>query len=154
MKKQVRYTKSYILENALKVIEEYKPTSFEELISFLDCSKATFYNVIKVNSKEYEQIFEEIKKSQLRVANTLKNKLLSSDNPTLIIAAIKMYGSEEDRQALANNYNVKANVKDERELEEESKQRVKRIEENLNKNLTKEEKEQFFELYKKVIDWK
>lgn len=153
MKKQVRYTKSYILENALKVIEEYKPTSFEELISFLDCSKATFYNVIKVNSKEYEQIFEEIKKSQLKVANTLKNKLLNSDNPTLIIAAIKMYGSEEDRQALANNYNVKANVKDERELDEESKQRVKRIEENL-KNLTKEEKEQFFELYKKIMDWK
>lgn len=153
MKKQVRYTKSYILENALKVIEEYKPTSFNELISFLDCSKATFYNVIKVNSKEYEQIFEEIKKSKLKVANTLKNKLLSSDNPTLIIAAIKMYGSEEDRQALANNYNVKANVKDERELEEMHK-KVARIEENLNKNLTKEEKEQFLELYKKVIDWK
>ena len=153
MKKQVRYTKSYILENALKVIEEYKPTSFDELISFLDCSKATFYRVIKVNSKEYEQIFEEIKKSQLKVANTLKNKLLSSDNPTLIIAAIKMYGSEEDRQALANNYNVKANVKDERELEEMHK-KVARIEENFNKNLTKEEKEQFLELYKKVIDWK
>lgn len=153
MKKQVRYTKSYILENALKVIEEYKPTSFDELISFLDCSKATFYRVIKVNSKEYEQIFEEIKKSQLKVANTLKNKLLSSDNPTLIIAAIKMYGSEEDRQALANNYNVKANVKDERELEEMHK-KVARIEENLNKNLTKEEKERFLELYKKVIDWK
>ena len=153
MKKQVRYTKSYILENALKVIEEYKPTSFDELISFLDCSKATFYRVIKVNSKEYEQIFEEIKKSQLKVANTLKNKLLSSDNPTLIIAAIKIYGSEEDRQALANNYNVKANVKDERESEEMHKE-VARREENFNKNLTKEEKEQFLELYKKVIDWK
>lgn len=148
MKKQVRYTKSYILENALKVIEEYKPTSFNELISFLDCSKATFYNVIKVNSKEYEQIFEEIKKSKLKVANTLKNKLLSSDNPTLIIAAIKMYGSEEDRQALANNYNVKANVKDERYLKEYHED-IKRKEENMKK-LTKEEKEQLYKIIQKI----
>ena len=142
METKIRYTKEYLLKKSLKVIEEHTPTTIEELISFLGCSKHTFYNKIKINSKEYEQIFNAIKLAKLRVSNKLKAKILESDNPTLIISGIKLYGSDEDRQALNQNINVNANTT-------VNYEDVKKIEVNISK-LSLEEQITFNALLDKI----
>lgn len=144
METKIRYTKEYLLKKSLKVIEEHAPTTIEELISFLGCSKPTFYNKIKINSKEYEQIFDALKQAKLRVSNKLKAKILESDNPTLIISGIKIYGSDEDRQALNQNINVNANTN----INYED---VKKLEVNINK-LTIEEQRMLNALLDKIRD--
>lgn len=143
METKIRYTKEYLLKKSLKVIEEHTPTTIEELISFLGCSKPTFYNKIKINSKEYEQIFDALKLAKLRVSNKLKAKIIESDNPTLIISGIKLYGSEDDRAALSQqNIDLKTSGKIDY-------QKVTKIEGNLNK-LNEDELKLLNELLEKI----
>ena len=137
-----KFTKQKILEESLEKIEAYKPSTLSELISFLICSKATFYNVIKVDSKEYEIIAEKLEAQKLKVANSAKLKLLKSNNPTALISIIKIYGSEEDKQALNQNINVNANTT-------VNYEDVKKIEVNISK-LSLEEQITFNALLDKI----
>ena len=142
--KPEKFTKKVILEDALEKIDKYKPSTLSELISFMNCSARTFYNKIKVGSKEYEIIQEKLRAKKLQVANTAKAKLLMSDNPTALISIIKMYGSDEDKQALNQNINVNANATFNYED-------VKKIELNINK-LSIEEQKQLNALLEKIKD--
>ena len=142
--KPEKFTKKVILEDALEKIDKYKPSTLSELISFMNCSARTFYNKIKVGSKEYEIIQEKLRAKKLQVANTAKAKLLMSDNPTALISIIKLYGSDEDKQALNQNINVNANATFNYED-------VKKIELNINK-LSIEEQKQLNALLEKIKD--
>lgn len=142
--KPEKFTKKVILEDALEKIDKYKPSTLSELISFMNCSARTFYNKIKVGSKEYEIIQEKLRAKKLQVANTAKAKLLMSDNPTALISIIKIYGSDEDKQALNQNINVNANATFNYED-------VKKIELNINK-LSIEEQKQLNALLEKIKD--
>lgn len=140
----VKFTKQKILEEAIKKIVEYKPSTLSELISFLNCSKFTFYKNIKPDSKEYEIIAEKLEAQKLKVANSAKLKLLKSNNPTALISIIKIYGSDEDRQALNQNINVNANTT-------VNYEDVKKLEVNINK-LTIEEQRMLNALLDKIKD--
>jgi len=137
-----KYTKKYVLEKSLKFIEDYHPSTISELIAFLPFSKITFYRKIQVNSKEYQQIDEKLKSDKLKVANAAKRKLLNSNNVTALISVIKLYGSEEDKQALNQNINVNANTT-------VNYEDVKKIEVNISK-LSLEEQITFNALLDKI----
>ena len=124
--KPEKFTKKVILEDALEKIEDFSPSTLSELISFMNCCSKTFFNKIKVGSEEYEIIQDKLRAKKLQVANTAKAKLLMSDNPTALISIIKIYGSEEDRQALNQNINVNANTT-------VNYEDVKKLEVNINK---------------------
>ena len=143
MANKERYTKAKIYADAMDKIKRYKPSSLMGLISLLDCGSSTFYNKIKVDSKEYLEILEALKKEREGVANTLRKKLVDNDNPTAIIAALKLYGNEEDRAALSQqNIELKASG-------EIDYQQVTKIEGNLSK-LNDEEIKQLNALLEKI----
>jgi len=142
--KPEKFTKKVILEDALEKIEEFNPSTLSELISFMNCCSKTFFNKIKVDSDEYETIQEKLRAKKLQVANTAKAKLLMSDNPTALISIIKIYGSDEDRQALNQNINVNANTT-------VNYEDVKKLEVNINK-LTIEEQRMLNALLDKIRD--
>jgi len=137
-----RYTKKYILEDALKKIEQFKPNNLDKLIDLLDCSRTTFYRVIKTDSNEYQQIFEAIKKQKTAVVLDAMSILRKSKNPTAIITLIKLYGTDEDRQYLNQNINVNANTT-------VNYEDVKKLEVNINK-LTIEEQRMLNALLDKI----
>lgn len=139
-----KYTKKYVLEKSLEFIEDYHPSTISELIAFLPFSKITFYRKIQVSSKEYEIIAEKLEAQKLKVANSAKLKLLKSNNPTALISIIKIYGSDEDRQALNQNINVNANTT-------VNYEDVKKLEVNINK-LTIEEQRMLNALLDKIRD--
>jgi hypothetical protein len=140
--KPEKFTKKVILEDALEKIEDFSPSTLSELISFMNCCKKTFFNKIKVGSREYEIIQEKLRAKKFEVANIAKNKLLESNNPTALISIIKIYGSDEDRQALNQNINVNANTT-------VNYEDVKKIEVNISK-LSLEEQITFNALLDKI----
>lgn len=142
--KPEKFTKKVILEDALEKIEDFSPSTLSELISFMNCCEKTFYNKIKVGSEEYEIIQEKLRAKKFEVANTAKAKLLMSDNPTALISIIKIYGSEEDKQALNQNINVNANTT-------VNYEDVKKLEVNINK-LSIEEQRMLNALLDKIRD--
>lgn len=139
-----KYTKKYILEKSLEFIEDYHPSTISELLAFLPFSPKTFYRKIRVNSNEYRLIDEKLKSDKLKVANAAKRKLLNSNNVTALISVIKIYGSEEDKQALNQNVNVNAQASF-------SYEDVKKLEVNINK-LTIEEQRMLNALLDKIRD--
>lgn len=143
MPQKEKYTKAKIYADAINKIKQYQPSNLSGLINLLDCSNSTFYSKIKIDSKEYLDILEALKKERESVANTLRKKLVDSDNPTAIIAALKLYGNEEDRAALSQqNIDLKASGKIDY-------QQVTKIEGNLSK-LNDEEIKQLNALLEKT----
>lgn len=143
MANKERYTKAKIYADAMDKIKRYKPSNLTGLLHLLDCHLDTFYKKIKVDSKEYYEITEALKKERESVANTLRKKLVDNDNPTSIIAALKLYGNDEDRIALSQqNIDLKASGKIDY-------QQVTKIEGNLSK-LNDEEIKQLSALLEKI----
>ena len=143
MPQKERYTKAKIYADAINKIKQYQPSNLSGLINLLDCSESTFYSKIKIDSKEYLDILEALKKEREGVANTLRKKLVDNDNPTAIIAALKLYGNDEDRLALnQQNIDLKASGKIDY-------QKVTKIEGNLNK-LNEDELKLLNELLEKI----
>lgn len=143
MANKERYTKAKIYADAMDKIKRYKPSNMTGLINLLECSNGTFYAKIKIDSKAYLEILEALKKEREGVANTLRKKLVDNDNPTAIIAALKLYGNDEDRLALnQQNIDLKASGKIDY-------QKVTKIEGNLNK-LNEDELKLLNELLEKI----
>lgn len=143
MANKERYTKAKIYADAMDKIKRYKPSNLTGLLRLLDCHLDTFYKKIKVDSKEYYEITEALKKEREGVANRLRRKLVDSDNPTAIIAALKLYGNEEDRLAL-NQQNIDLKTSGKIDY-----QKVTKIEGNLNK-LNEDELKLLNELLEKI----
>lgn len=143
MANKERYTKAKIYADAMDKIKRYKPSNMTGLINLLECSNGTFYNKIKIDSKAYLEILEALKKEKESVANTLRKKLVDNDNPTAIIAALKLYGNDEDRLALnQQNIDLKASGRIDY-------QKITKIEGNLNK-LNEDELKLLNELLEKI----
>ena len=143
MANKERYTKAKIYADAMDKIKRYKPSNMTGLINLLECSNGTFYDKIKIDSKAYLEILEALKKEKEGVANNLRKKLVDNDNPTAIIAALKLYGNDEDRIALnQQNMDLKASGKIDY-------QKVTKIEGNLNK-LNEDELKQLNKLLEKI----
>lgn len=145
-----RYTKQLLYKRSLEIIEEYTPINISKLISFLGVSKDTFYRKIKANSKEHEKILEALERKKLFIAEDMLAKareLANNGNLKAIEYCLKIYGDNEIRQALSNNYNINANATIDSE-----KERQKKIEkyENNFKKLTAEEKKQFQRIMAKL----
>ena len=145
-----RYTKQLLYKRSLKIIEEYTPINISKLISFLGVSKDTFYRKIKANSKEYEKILEALERKKLFIAEDMLAKareLANNGNLKAIEYCLKIYGDNEIREALSNNYNVNAKATiDRKEYEKE----IKEIEEKIHKNWTKEDIKQYNALIEKL----
>ena len=143
MPQKEKYTKAKIYADAINKIKQYQPSNLSGLINLLDCSNSTFYSKIKIDSKEYLDILEALKKERESVANTLRKKLVDNDNPTAIIAALKLYGNDEDRLAL-NQQNIDLKTSGKIDY-----QKVTKIEGNLNK-LNEDELKLLNELLEKI----
>jgi len=145
-----RYTKQMLLKKSFDMIEEYKPTNITNLISYLGVSKDTFYKKIKANSKEYEKILEALERKKLFIAEDMLAKareLANNGNLKAIEYCLKIYGDNEIRQALSNNYNI--NAKTTEEMHKIDREKAEKIENNFKK-LTPEEKKQFQRIMAKL----
>jgi len=137
--------KRSIYEKCLEGIEKYNPSSLNELLKQLKpfFSRQTFYNKIKTDSKEYSDIVETLEHQKVKFANALKKKFYDMNNFKSLELLFKLYCTQEDREALAQKFDV--STKQTISFEEDIKQK----QENL-KNLSNEERKILLDLIKKL----
>jgi len=137
--------KRSIYEKCLEGIEKYNPSSLNELLKQLKpfFSRQTFYNKIKTDSKEYSDIVEKLEHQKVKFAYALKKKFYDMNNFKSLELLFKLYCTQEDREALAQKFDV--STKQTISFEEDIKQK----QENL-KNLSNEERKILLDLIKKL----
>jgi len=148
-----RWTKQKILQTCLELIPKINAGTLNSFLVRVErekkyFSKATFYNKIKPDSKEYKKIIEAIEDNNIYLGEyglgKLK-KLVDDYNLKAIEDWLRIYGNEKVRQALSKNYNINANANITFEQE------MKKVEADLSK-FSKEELLQYRALRKKLLN--
>ena len=122
------YSKANLKKKAIEAIEEHNLVFIDEIIAYLPCSKATFYNHKLEQSDDLKAVLED-NREKMKVK--LKQKWFKSKNATLQIALYKLLCSPEERRKISMNYNEHAG-KDGTDLfnsisDEEAKKIAKKI---------------------------
>jgi hypothetical protein len=94
------YDTKKLFEQAIKIIDDKEPVFIEDLISYLPCSKPTFYDHFKVDSDEFNEIKEKLEAIRIGMKSKMRSKWFNSDNPTLQLALMKLIGTDQEAHRL------------------------------------------------------
>ena len=94
------YNKEQIFESAKEIAVTNNCLFIEELVSYLPCSKPTFYELFKIDSNELNAIKEIIDSNKERKKSEMYKKWFKSDNATLQISLMKLISTEEQAHRL------------------------------------------------------
>ena len=99
-----------LISQSLWAIEKYKLFFIEDVIAYVSCSRATFYNH---NLDKLDTIKEALSKNKIEIKVSMRNKWYKSESATLQIALMKMIATEDEahrlngsRQEIKHNANV------------------------------------------------
>ena len=95
------YKTEELEKQALEAIEKYKLFFIDDVVSYLPCSTATFYNH---KLEELETIKEALKKVRTEIKVSMRSKWYKSENPTLQMGLMKLIGTDEERKKLSQNH--------------------------------------------------
>lgn len=95
------YKTADLEKQAIAAIDKYKLFFIEDVISFLPCSKQTFYDH---KLDELDILRELLQKNKVEVKVGLRSKWYKSDNPTVQLALYRLTCEEDERRKLAMNY--------------------------------------------------
>lgn len=87
------YKKEDLIKQALQAIKKHKLIFIEEVVSFLPCSVATFYNY---KLEELETIKSEIQANKINIKTKLRTRWQDVDNSALNIALYKLCATKEE----------------------------------------------------------
>ena len=95
------YNKNDLVKKAIEAIEKHKLFFIEDVVTFLPCSKPTFY---KHKLNEVDELKESLEKNKIDIKVSLRNKWYKSENATLQMALYKLLASEDERRRLSMHY--------------------------------------------------
>ncbi|MFM8759092.1 MAG: hypothetical protein ACKODS_06040 [Methylophilaceae bacterium] len=95
--RQKKYDPKQLEILALEAIDKHKLFFIEDVVSFLPCSRATFYNA---GLDKLDSIKEAITKCKVEVKVQMRNKWFRSESPALQISLMKLIGTEEEAHRL------------------------------------------------------
>lgn len=99
------FDKKEIYEESIRLIKERDFYFIEDIVPFLPCSKATFYEYFPAGSDELDNIKVELNKKKIATKEKIRRKWAENDNATTQIALYKLTCTTEERKRLATNYN-------------------------------------------------
>lgn len=109
------YKKEELEKKCLAVIKEHKLVFLEEVISYLPCSKSTFYDL---RLHESDLIKKEIQEIKVSLKTKMRRKWMNSENASLQIANYKLLASDEELARLTSS-KVDLNKSEKKELTDE-----------------------------------
>jgi hypothetical protein len=135
------HDKEKILQNSINLIKEHNLLFIEDVISFLPCSKASFYEWgYNVN----DSVIDALNGNKTRTKIGLRSKWFDSNNATVQIALYKLIGNDEERKALSNREYTSEKESDKLNIN------IVKSYEPLMKKLTNEELETVSSIYKEA----
>jgi hypothetical protein len=100
----MKYNKEKLFQQAKEAVLKNNLIFIEEIVSFLPCSKPTFYEYFPPDSNELNELKAIIEDNTINIKSGLRNKWYESDNATLQMALYKLTAREEERKKLAMSY--------------------------------------------------
>jgi hypothetical protein len=100
----MKYNKEKLFEQAKQAVLKNNLIFIEEIVSFLPCSKQTFYDYFPLGSDELDELKAIIEDNTINIKSGLRNKWYESDNPTLQIALYRLTSREDEHKKLNQTY--------------------------------------------------
>lgn len=95
-----------MLDDALSAAERDDNVLFiDDIIAAMPISKATFYAHWPKDSDGYKQVVAVLAKNRIKVKKYIRLKLRLSGKASELLALYRMICTEEERKAIATNYN-------------------------------------------------
>ncbi|TAI48992.1 hypothetical protein [Flagellimonas allohymeniacidonis] len=98
------YDTATLFEMATNETEKHNLFFIEDVVSFLPCSKSTFYKYIPLGSNEMDKLKDLLGKNRIALKVELRKKWRESDNATLQMALMKLIATNEERKKLSQSY--------------------------------------------------
>ena len=95
------YDKQELLNLALEAIKKNQLVFVDEVVTFLPCSRATFYNH---ELDKLDELKDAISNVRTSMKSQMRNKWRESENATLQIGLMKLIASDEERKRLSTGY--------------------------------------------------
>ena len=105
------YKKEVLFNQAMDIIKKHNITSIVSLISYMPCSKKTFYNHFPNDLHELHAIKKEIEKNKVFMKDRLVDMWLDPEksSPATQIFLYKLLMNQEEKEAIYNT-SIKAKV--------------------------------------------
>lgn len=100
----MKYNKEKLFEQAKEAVLKNNLIFIEEIVSFLPCSKQTFYDYFPLGSDELDELKAIIEDNTINIKSGLRNKWYESDNPTLQIALYRLTSRDDEHRKLNQTY--------------------------------------------------
>lgn len=100
----MKYNKEKLFEQAKEAAQKNNLIFIEEIVSFLPCSKQTFYDYFPLGSDELDELKTIIEDNTVNIKSGLRNKWYESDNPTLQIALYRLTSRDDEHKKLNQTY--------------------------------------------------
>lgn len=94
------YKTETLFKEAVKQIQKHKLIFIEDVISYLPCSKPTFYDHFPTNSNDFNTLKGLIDDNKVVIKSSLRSKWYNSNNPTLQLALYKLSATPEELKLL------------------------------------------------------
>lgn len=97
----MQYNKEDLESIALTALRQHNLFFIGDIIAYMPCSRATFYNY---ELDKLDSIKEAIEKNKIQTKNGLKRKWYDSENATVQIALYKLLATDTELRRLQSNY--------------------------------------------------
>lgn len=98
------YDKEKIYEQAKDVIVKHNLFFVEDIVSFLPCSKTTFYEFFSIDSNELNELKSMLEKNRVELKVSMRSKWYESNAPALQMALMKLIATPEELKKLSLQY--------------------------------------------------
>lgn len=105
----MKYNQAELEKLSIEAINKYKLFFIDDVIAYLPCSRATFYNY---GLDKLDTIKDALTKIRTEIKVSMRSKWYKSDNPTLQMGLMKLIASPEELRQLSMNH-IESNNKHE-----------------------------------------
>jgi len=99
------YDKQKIFEQAKEMIVKHKLFFVDDIVAFLPCHKATFYEFFPPESEQSDELKELLNQNRTELKVSMRSKWYKSNAPALQMALMKLICNDEERRMLSMQHN-------------------------------------------------
>lgn len=98
------YNKEDLFEQAKKAIKDNNLFFFSDVIAFLPCHSATFYEYFRPGEKEHTELREMLEENKIRTKSSIRAKLFRSNKAAELLALYRLICTPEEHRLLNQQY--------------------------------------------------
>lgn len=95
------YDRKKIFEQAKEMIVKHKLFFVDDIVSFLPCSKSSFYEFYPDGSDELDELKALLEVNRVTLKVSMRSKWYTSNAPALQMALMKLICTDEERKMLS-----------------------------------------------------